>query len=134
VEVEGEEISLDDIEHRILRPIWKDPLVHYGLCCASVGCPQLRVRAYGGERIPRQLRQAARAFVNHPRGAEVEGRTVTVSSLYIWYKVDFGGTDAAVITHLRRYAEGEQEEALARVDAIAGDRYDWSLNDLDVPA
>src|SRR5688572_7580705 len=39
LQVDGEAVSLDDIEHRILRPIWKDPRTHYAVNCASIGCP-----------------------------------------------------------------------------------------------
>ena len=44
--IEGEKISLDDIEHRILRPIWKDNRVHYAVNCASIGCPNLQPTAF----------------------------------------------------------------------------------------
>jgi hypothetical protein len=64
------------------------------------------------------LDKAAREFVNHPRGAKVAGGELTVSSIYIWYEPDFGGTQAGVIEHLRRYAQPELASALATIDHI----------------
>lgn len=127
--VEGEEISLDDIEHRILRPLWRDPRLHYALNCASTGCPNLQSRAFTAATAEATLDQGTRAYVNHPRGVLVEGGRLFVSSLYVWYKADFGGTDVGVIAHVRRYAAPPLAASLADLAVIAGDRYDWSLND-----
>ena len=127
--IEGEEVSLDDIEHRILRPFWRDPRLHYALNCAALGCPNLQPRAFAAATAEAMLDEAARAYVNHPRGARiVEGR-LHVSSIYVWYKPDFGGDDRGVIAHLRRYAAPPLAQALASQTSIGGDSYDWSLND-----
>lgn len=130
VTVEGEELSLDDIEHRILRPVWHDPRIHYALNCASMGCPNLQPLAYTAANTDTLLEQGARSYVNHPRGARVENGQLKVSSIYVWYKSDFGGTDAAVISHLKRFAEPTLAAALSGVDRIADHSYDWSLNEL----
>jgi hypothetical protein len=127
--VEGERLSLDDIEHRILRPIWRDPLIHYGVNCASVGCPNLAARAFTASNSTALLEAGARDFVNHPRGARVEGGRLRVSSLYVWFKADFGGDDAGVIAHLRRYATPALAAQLDGIGRISGHDYDWSLND-----
>ncbi len=50
------------------------------------------------------LDEAARAYVNQPRGARFGGWGLIVSSIYEWYQADFGGTDAGVIRHLKKYA------------------------------
>jgi Protein of unknown function, DUF547 len=127
--IEGEELSLDDIEHRILRPFWRDPRLHYALNCASLGCPNLRSGAYGAAEMESALDAAARGYVNHPRGARVAKGELFVSSIYRWYAPDFGGSDAAIIAHLRRYAAPPLAQAMASITRIAGDQYDWSLND-----
>lgn len=129
IAVEGEAVSLDDIEHRILRPIWADPRIHYGVNCASLGCPNLPPRAFRAGTSDRQLTQGARDFVNHPRGAQVENGRLTVSSIYVWFEDDFGGNAGGVIAHLRRYAAPPLARALAGVERIADHAYDWSLND-----
>ncbi len=129
VTVEGQAVGLDDIEHRILRPIWRDARLHYVLNCAALGCPDLQPTAFTAANTEFLLEAAARTYVNHPRGASIEGGRLVVSSVYDWYGVDFGGTDAAIIAHLRSYAEPPLKAGLDAVTRIAGDRYDWSLND-----
>jgi hypothetical protein len=129
VTVEGQALSLNDIEHRILRPIWHDPRIHYAVNCASLGCPNLANTAYDGSHLDAMLDAAARAYVNNPRGAAVHDGKLTVSSIYRWYEADFGSTDAGVIAHLKRYAEPPLAAALNGISAIADDHYDWRLND-----
>ena len=127
--VEGRELSLDEIEHAILRPTFKDPRVHYSVNCASFGCPNLRAVAWKAETLEADLDAAARAYVNHPRGAKVDGGALNVSSIYKWFKTDFGGNDAGVIAHLKTYAAAELAQKLDGVKAIDSDDYSWSLND-----
>lgn len=134
IAVEGEEVSLDDIEHRILRPLWNDPRVHYAVNCASLGCPDLAAEAYAGAALDAQLDRAAIGFVNHPRGARIADGRLRVSSIYEWFKADFGGDDTGVIAHLRRYAGPDLARALAGVTRIAGYGYDWSINRVPAPA
>jgi hypothetical protein len=129
LKVEGEAVSLDDIEHRILRPIWQDPRTHYAVNCASLGCPNLQARAYTPANLEELLDAGARAYVNHPRGARVEKGRLTVSSIYVWFQADFGGGDAGVIAHLRQYGEPALKRALAEVRRVSGHDYDWTLND-----
>ena len=132
VEIEGEDVSLNDIEHRILRPIWKDPRIHYAVNCASIGCPNLLTKAFTGATVEAQMDQAARAYVNHPRGSRVTGGKLQVSSIYVWFQDDFGGNDAGVIDHLKRYAEPDLAAQLAGVNEIDKHDYDWTLNDSSV--
>lgn len=129
VGVEGEELSLDDIEHRVLRPIWRDPRIHYVVNCASIGCPDLRPEPYRSDRLEDQLDAAARDYVNDPRGARIDDDALTVSSLYRWYQEDFGGSEPAVLEHLARHAEPALARALGGFSEIDGYRYDWRLND-----
>lgn len=128
IRVEGEAVSLNDIEHRILRPIWRDARVHYALNCASVGCPDLQPSAFTADRLSRQLTGAARDYVNSDRGVRIARGRLTVSSIYHWYKSDFGGNDAGVIAHLKRYASKDLARALSGFDRIHDHRYDWTLN------
>lgn len=129
IAVEGEPLSLDDIEHRILRPIWRDPRLHYALNCAALGCPDLQPAAFEAPILESQLDEAARAYINHPRGARIDGGHLIVSSIYVWYAADFGGGDISIIAHLRRYADAALDRALAGRSNIDKDSYDWALND-----
>lgn len=130
VTVEGRRMSLDDIEHETMRPTFRDPRVHYAVNCASIGCPNIWLRAWRAATLERELDAAAAAFVNHPRGATVlpDGR-LRVSSIYSWFREDFGGSEAGVVAHLRRHAAPPLAARLNERTAIAGDAYDWALND-----
>jgi len=127
--VEGEAVSLDDIEHRILRPIWKDPRTHYSVNCASLGCPNLLPHAYTSGNLEAMLETGARAYVNHPRGARVDKSELMVSSIYVWFQSDFGG-EAGVLAHLKKYAEPALAKKLTTIGGIEDDEYDWALNDI----
>lgn len=129
LKIEGEDVSLDDIEHRILRPIWKDPRTHYSVNCASVGCPNLAAQAYTAGNMEQMLDAGARAYINSPRGAAVENGKLVVASIYVWFQGDFGGDDAGVIAHLKKYAAPALAQKLAGVSRVSSDRYDWTLND-----
>jgi len=128
VRVEGHGLSLDDIEHRILRPVWQDPRIHYAVNCASIGCPDLQAGAYWPDQIKDQLEAAAHAFIGHERALRIEGGRLTVSSIYDWFQADFGGGEASVIAHLRHYAVPEIAGRLIVFHAIDEYRYDWHLN------
>jgi hypothetical protein len=129
VAVEGESLSLDDIEHRVLRPVWRDARLHYAVNCASLGCPNLAREAYTRANLEALLEAGARAYVNHPRGARHDAGRLTASSIYVWFQEDFGGSDAGVIAHLRRYAAPPLAAVLADATRISGHGYDWALND-----
>jgi hypothetical protein len=127
--VAGHDLSLDDIEHVIMRGIFKDPRVHYAVNCASVGCPNLAREAFTGARLEAALETLARAFVNSPRGVRVAGGRVTASSIYSWFQVDFGGSSQGVIAHASRYAEPALKQKLEGITTVHEFAYDWSLND-----
>lgn len=127
--IEGEAVSLDDIEHRILRPIWNDPLTHYSVNCASVGCPNLQPFAFTANNLEAKLTRAAFDFVNSPRGVAInEDGELIVSSIYHWFKDDFGRSDSAIIKHLSRYAKPSLAEQLRTIEDIEDHQYDWALN------
>lgn len=133
VTIEDEALTLNDIEHRILRPIWPDARIHYAVNCAAIGCPNLRAEAWRPWTLEADLDAAAAAYINHPRGVRV-GRcnnqpVLTVSKIYDWYAEDFGGTEVAVLAHFRRYAKGETAKAVAQYIEIHDTAYDWALND-----
>ena len=130
IKIAGEQVSLDDIEHRILRPIWKDPRIHYAVNCASVGCPDLSAQAYTAENTDAMLSVNAVAYINSPRGVRVSGNDVIVSSIYDWFQADFDGTEKGVISHLLPYAKGDRKKALEKVSEISDYDYDWALNGL----
>ena len=101
IEVAGNELSLNDIEHRILRPIWQDHRIHYVVNCASLGCPNLNQLAYTSENIASLLAAAEAEFINHPRGVTFpdDGR-LRLSSIFKWYRADFATSQRELLDHL----------------------------------
>jgi len=129
MKVNGTKLSLDDIEHGILRPNYKDPRVHYAVNCASVGCPNLKMEAYTGAKLQAQLDKNASDYINSPRGFKIKSGKVTASSLYKWYNKDFGGSEAGVIKHASKYASPTLLAKLKAARGISSYNYDWALND-----
>jgi len=127
--IEGEKVSLNDIEHRILRPIFRDNRLHYALNCASLGCPNLQPTAFSSKNMEALLEKAAEEYINSPRGAEMRDGRLHVSSIYNWFQVDFGNSEKGVIRHLRKYAKGELAKALVNYNKGLKDDYNWQLND-----
>ena len=126
--VVGQTLTLDDIEHGILRPIWRDNRIHYAVNCASLGCPNLWPQVYTADNTEQLLNQAAEAYINHPRGVSFEDSQLSISSIYDWYQVDFGGNPAGVLAHLQQYANTTLKPQLASYQARLRYQYDWTLN------
>ena len=127
--VAGLDLSLDDIEHGILRPIYRDNRIHYGANCASLGCPNLLPTAFTGANTETLLDSGAREYVNHPRGvAFIDDDSIVISSIYDWYVEDFGGTEEGAIKHLIQYADQELAERLRGFEGTVEYDYDWGLN------
>ncbi|NHK26649.1 DUF547 domain-containing protein [Parvularcula flava] len=132
VAVNGEAMSLDDIEHGTLREEWDEPRVHFAVNCASIGCPALLPEPFAAETLETQLDTATRAFVNSGRAVQVdEGGDLILSSIFQWYGEDFGDNDRAILDWLRFYAEGDTAAMLDGRRKIDGYAYDWSLNEAE---
>lgn len=130
--VDGEAISLNDIEHEVLREDFDDPRVHYAVNCASYGCPNLRPDAWVAETLDENLSDAARQYINHPRGVSIRSLGgLQVSEIYKWFKEDFGGDEAGIIEHLLEYAEPALAKQIKDNADIKKYQYDWSLNDIE---
>jgi hypothetical protein len=127
VKVEGKRLSLDNIEHDILRVQYDTPLVHYMLNCASVGCPNLKRTPWTGNTLDEDLAVAATHYINSNRGVRVNKGGLSVSSLYKWYEKDFGDADH-VLSHLRQYADEDLRNHMKTRKKIIDYAYDWSLN------
>lgn len=126
--VEGYELSLNNIEHDILRPLFTDNRIHYAVNCASIGCPNLQMSVFRGPNLDQMLDQAAVEFINHPRAVSVRDKSLTLSSIYEWYYTDFARTDSDLIAHLRQYARPALLQKLESDLRIVDYVYDWSLN------
>ena len=121
-------LTLDDINNRIIRPIWNDPRTQYALNNASIGAPNLNRKVYQGTILEEQLNHAASTYVNSFRGVNViEGRLI-ISKLYDWYEEDFGGTKQDVILHLLQFASEPLQSQLKHINSIDSYIYNWHIN------
>ena len=127
--IEGEHLSLNDVEHRILRPLWQDIRLHYALNRAAIGSPNLLAEPFEAGNAERLFDRPARGFINHPRGVRVDKGRLTVSRLYLWYEPDFGGSVKGVLDHLREHAAPALGQELAAVRRIDAYDYYWELNE-----
>ena len=101
VRVEGHDLSLDDIEHEILRPIWKDKRIHYAVNCASISCPNLARTAYTEQQHRRICWSRAPGTISTARAAcASKDGEIIASKLYSWYDDDFGN-EQDLLAHLR---------------------------------
>jgi len=126
--IDGGIITLDDIEHKILRPRFRDPRVHFAIVCASKSCPPLISEPYRGEVLNQQLDNSARAFTNNPERNRLEGTILYVSSIFKWFAEDFNDD---IIGFFRNYASDDVKSKLDRNRdriKIKYLSYDWSLN------
>jgi len=126
--IDGEVITLDNLEHDILRPRFKDPRIHFAVNCASRSCPPLRSEPYRGDVLDRQLTETTETFVNDSARNRLEGDTLYVSSIFKWYAEDF---NEDVVGFFTKYVGGEIRKVLkehAEEIEVEYLDYDWSLN------
>lgn len=129
VTVEGDVLSLDNIEHDILRVDYATPYIHYMVNCASIGCPNLRNELWTAEGLEEDQRAAADAFINSDRGVKLDSKgRIGVSKIYKWFSKDFGAGEDDLRAHLAAHATGEKLEALTSGAQFKGSHYDWDLN------
>ncbi len=128
VQLKDKTISLGDIEHKILRPVFEDPRLHFAINCASKSCPPLRDEPYEPGRLDEQLNQQAKDFINADGNIVIKGSAIYISKIFKWFKTDFKD---GVILFIRSYASNQLTEKL---NAAGQDikikylDYDWSLN------
>ena len=127
--VAGRDLTLNDMEHGILRPIWRDKRIHYAVNCAAYGCPHLLATAFTAANTETLLEAGARDYVNNARGVDVvDDDFIVISSIYDWYGEDFGDTQASVFEHLGEYADEALAAQIKGFDGAMEYDYDWSLN------
>lgn len=126
--IDGKTITLDDIEHNILRPVFKDPRVHFAIVCASKSCPPLKSEPFRANGLDTQLDDAAKGFINNPENNRLEGTTLYASRIFDWFAGDF---DKDIVGFFLKYAQGDLKTALGENRDKIKVRfleYDWSLN------
>ena len=133
-EVGGEEYTLNEIEHEILRVDFDEPRIHFAVVCAAISCPPLRSEAYVPERLDEQLDAQARQFVADRRSNRfnLSWQRAEVSPIFSWFEEDFGDDDSAVLLFLAEVAPPTTGEAIRQAPgkwSLDYTPYNWSLND-----
>jgi hypothetical protein len=140
----GRAVSLDDIEHRVLRPIFQDARVHFAVNCASVSCPPLAAEPYRADTLDAQLDAAALRYLASREGLRLDGNTQRVSSIFKWYGEDFVAEYSPIVPGTRPPVErailgvivrfGPPDAAVRAQNGrpeIAFLDYDWALNEAE---
>lgn len=134
----GQTLSLNKLEHELIRPAFNEPRVHMALVCAAKSCPAIRPEAYRGEQLAQQLEDQAVQFANNSSYVSFNADTMTLSLSPIlkWYGEDFGGTEG-VLDFLKKRCR--DSATIAGIEAVRAERasiawfeYDWTLNSQDV--
>lgn len=116
--------TLDNLEHDMLRPEFKDPRIHFAVNCASKGCPPLLTRPYTGADIDARLNEATAKAINDPDRTLIRDGALYVSRIFDWYGEDFDDVAAFV----RRHAKEPLKSRIRDGMPIHYLDYDWSLN------
>ena len=127
LKVVQQDLSLDDIENGILRPILKDSRINYVIQHASLGDANLQKKAFTGENIEGLLEQAAKDFINSSRAVSIVGGKLVLSGIYSQYAGDFAENFGGLIGHLKKYINPDMAAQLDRFSE-AEYKYNWDLN------
>lgn len=122
-------ISLDDIEHGILRPIFKDPRVHFSMVAGAIGSGNILNQAYTGANIESLLEQNTKDYLTHSRGLSFDGKRLVLSSIFKWYESDFGNDFEEVKSFILPYVSDRVAKLLEGTGNAKYD-YNWALNKL----
>ncbi|MCW5921580.1 MAG: DUF547 domain-containing protein [Saprospiraceae bacterium] len=124
IQIQGFTYDLNNIEHNILRPVFKDARIHAAINCASYSCPKLLNEAYTADNLDRQLDAAMRTFINDPLCNRITAEQAEISEIFKWFKGDFE-RDGTLRDFLNKYADTKITTA-TRITHID---YDWALNE-----
>ena len=133
--IAGRKMSLNNIEHDILRKRFKEPRIHFALVCAAKSCPPLHSEAYIAEKLDKQLDEQGKIFINDLRlnSFNHERKMAELSIIFNWFGSDFGDSHRELLLYIAPYVKkSEVRESLMREPAnwnIRYRKYDWRLND-----
>ncbi len=124
INIEGQSYDLNNIEHDIVRPGFKEPRIHFAVNCASISCPVLRPEAYTAKKLNQQLDEQARLFIQNPAKNQLEEKQVRISKIFSWYSGDFEKDGRSIIDYLNKYSD----VTIAQDASIDYMDYNWKLN------
>ena len=123
-QIGGTKMSLDQIEHSILRKDFNEPRIHFAVNCASISCPVLRAGAYTAQEIEEQLNEQAILFINDPLRNKITTGKVEISKIFSWFKGDFT-KDTSLKDFINTYSKTKIPEG-SKINYLD---YHWGLND-----
>lgn len=126
--VAGKTVTLNGIENDIIRPTYNDARIHFALVCAAKGCPKIKGKAFTTANQEFMLEANTKASMNDNNFIRVNeaNKTVEISKIFEWYKVDFGTTDNDLIAFINQYRDNPIPDGFS----VAYYEYDWRLNKL----
>lgn len=143
-DVARKKITLDHIEHQILRKEFNQPGIHVALVCAAISCPPLRQEAYTSRQLEEQLDDQAKKFLGNSQGLRIDdqNKTIYLSSIFKWFGQDFeknygqtenieglNKTETAIVNYARKYVNSNAQKFLEEGGyKVKYSGYDWSLN------
>lgn len=131
--INGKTITLNEIEHDIIRPEFSEPRAHFALVCASKSCPPLRPEAYQGDILNQQLDDQGKIFLGNElkNRFDAENKTVYISKIFSWFDDDFGDDDNEILAFIYKFLpDSFKAENPDLTDwEIEHLDYDWSLNE-----
>ncbi len=130
IQVADNPLSLNDIENRILRPIWKDHTIHFGLNCANMTCPGLLPKAFTGKNVTSLLKQSGRDFINKQNGVTLKNGKLTAAGVFGQYRSDFATDDKMMLKVFAHYADDRLALYLLGFKGEINYVHDYSLNGL----
>lgn len=137
IKIGGRTLSLNNIEHDIIRKEFNEPRIHFALVCAAFSCPPLRKEAYEGYKIEQQLEDQARTFFNDKtkNQFDVKTKTAELSKILDWYDSDFGNNDEEILKYISQFLPSEIAKNINEnpgewdIDYLS---YNWDLNELKI--
>ncbi len=129
----GEVISLNHLEHEIIRPQYAEPRIHFALVCAAVSCPPLRREPFVAARLAEQLDDQARLFLATAEKNRFDATTnvLWLSAIFDWYQDDFAKPAGSLVNYVTPLLPAQTAEILGRAKQVKVNflEYDWALND-----
>jgi hypothetical protein len=128
VKIFGKIITLDTLEHKVLRTQFSEPRVHFAIVCAAKGCPPLRAEAYTAAQLEAQLEDQGHRFLAETKKNSVSGNTIYLSPIFKWFEEDFTRKKKYVTSFVRDYFPEETAAKIGSGFPVKYTDYDWSLN------
>ncbi len=121
----GKTITLNDIEHKVLRAQFNDARFHFVLVCGAIGCPPLINKAYLPATLESQLEKQTKIALNGTfLQVNSKKKRVAGSEILKWYKEDFTMNGTTEIDFINKY----RTEKIPSNFKLSYFTYNWNLN------